>query len=326
MNDFNPPYLLRNAHIQSILNSIKLRRLFVMRRSRDMRNAATSHILDCGKGVRLQGYFSSHNPGRDIGQKNLCILIHGWMGSSESSYILSASGTLFDRGFDVFRLNLRDHGSTHHLNEKLFHSCRIEEVVGAVYRIQKLFPHKRLFLAGFSLGGNFALRVATWAMAAGIKLDKVVAICPVLYPPNTLHAMENGLQIYHLYFKKKWRDSLRIKRKYFPHLKGLERISGFKTMSGMTDYFVNNFTDFPDLMTYLKGYAITGQTLEKLTIPSVIVASNDDPIIPANDLQNLATSDCLKIQSTRYGGHCGYLKDFRLSSWADQRLKELFQN
>jgi predicted alpha/beta-fold hydrolase len=51
----------------------------------------------------------------------------------------------------------------------------------------------------------------------------------------------------------------------------------------------------------------------------------DDPIIPAKDLRNLASLDVLKIETTRYGGHCGYLKDFRLSSWADQRMAILFQ-
>ena len=316
MNNFNPPYLLRNPHLQSILNSIKLRRPIVSRRSRGMRNAATSHILDCGDGVRLQGYFSGHNPG----QKNLCILIHGWMGSSESSYLLSAAGTLWDTGFNIFRLNMRDHGLTHHLNEGIFHSCRIDEVVGAVKRIQEIFPHKRLFLAGFSLGGNFALRVAARASAAGIKLDKVVAICPVLYPPNTLCAMENGLPIYHLYFMKKWQDSLRIKRKYFPHLKGIKRISGFKSISKMTDYFVRNFTDYTDMMTYLKSYAITGKALENIQIPSVVIASIDDPIIPAKDLLNLSTPDYLKVVTTKYGGHCGYLKDYFLRSWIDQQL------
>ena len=294
----------------------------VNHRSRDMRNAAVSHILDCGDGVRLQGYFSGHHPG----PKDLCILIHGWEGSSESSYILSAGGTLWDEGFDIFRLNLRDHGPTHHLNEGLFHSCRIDEVMGAVKTIRERFPHKRLCLCGFSLGGNFALRVAARAPAAGIQLDKAVAVCPVLYPPNTLHAMETGLQIYHLYFMKKWRDSLRIKRKYFPRLKGLERISGFKTISDMTAYFVKNFTDFPDMMTYLKGYAITGQALTNLCIPSVIIASIDDPIIPAKDLAHLASPDCLKIETMQYGGHCGFLKNFYLHSWADQRIIELFRN
>ena len=324
--NFSPPYLLRNPHTQSILNSIKLRRPIVAHRAREMRAAAESHILECGDGVRLQGYFSGHNSKPHNPHPNdLCILIHGWEGSSESSYLLSAAGKLWDRGMDVFRLNMRDHGPTHHLNEGLFHSCRIDEVVGAVKYIQEQFPHNRLFLVGFSLGGNFALRVAARARAAGIALDKAVAICPVLYPPHTMHAMETGLKIYHFYFMKKWRNSLRIKRRYFPHLKALERTSGFKTISHMTEYFVENFTDFPDMRTYLKGYAITGKVLQNLDVSSVIIASTDDPIIPAKDLQNLASPNSLKIETTRYGGHCGFLQNFRLTSWMDQKIVNLFQ-
>jgi predicted alpha/beta-fold hydrolase len=196
--------------------------------------------------------------------------------------------------------------------------------VGAVFRLQELFPHNRLLLAGFSLGGNFALRVAAKAPARGIDLAKTAAICPVLYPPHTLHAMETGLQIYHRYFMRKWQKSLRVKRRYFPHLKGLHRTSGFNTIGEMTRYFVENFTDFPDLMTYLKGYAITGGALANLQVPSVIIASLDDPIIPAKDLQYLASSSCLQIETTRYGGHCGFLQDYHLTSWADQRIIQLF--
>ena len=180
VNDFAPPVLLRNRHAQSILNSLKLRRPIVLQRARHMLKWSSSHILDCGDGVRLQGYYSGHRSAKN----DLCILIHGWEGSSESSYLLSAAGTLWKNNFDVFRLNMRDHGPTHHLNEGLFHSCRILEVTGAVKSIQKLFPHKRLFLGGFSLGGNFAMRVALHAPHAGIKLHHVVAVCPVLSGPQ----------------------------------------------------------------------------------------------------------------------------------------------
>jgi predicted alpha/beta-fold hydrolase len=224
----------------------------------------------------------------------------------------------------AFRLNLRDHGASHHLNEELFQSCRILEVVGAIKRIETLFPHRRLLLAGFSLGGNFALRVAVRAPKAEIHLDQAVAVCPVLYPPGTLIAMETGPRIYHQYFMKKWRRSLAIKRRFFPHIEALQHIGEFKTISRMTDYFVRHCTQYPDLQTYLNGYAITGDRLSTLTVPSTIIASLDDPVIPAVDLKNLARPACLHIETTRYGGHCGYLQDYHLTSWVDQRLADIF--
>ena len=174
------------------------------------------------------------------------------------------------------------------------------------------------------MGGNFALRVAVRAPDADIQLHHVVAVCPVLYPPHTLTAMETGFPVYHLYFMKKWRKSLKIKQRLFPYVKGLEQTSRFRTIGKMTDYFVRNFTEFPDLMTYLKGYALTGDVLASLKVPSTIIASQDDPIIPASDIRLLASPDGLTIETTRYGGHCGFLMDYQLKSWADQRMTDIF--
>lgn len=322
MNDFQPPFLLKNSHTQSVLNSIRLRRPLVAYRAKGMLKASKSHILDCGEGVRLQGFYSGHNP--EI--RNLCILIHGWEGSADSSYLVSAAGFLWNKGFNVFRLNLRDHGNTHYLNKGLFHSRRIAEVVGAVRRIADTFPHKRLLLTGFSLGGNFALRVAIRAPNAKIDLDRVVAVCPVLNPKHTMEAMENGLFIYHWYFMKKWRRSLDIKRKAFPQRTDLQHIPRFKYISDMTDYFVHRFTKYTDLDTYLNGYTITGPTLADLKINSTIIASMDDPVIPSKDIKNLAKPKSLNVRTTPHGGHCGFLKDLRLTSWADHQIADIFQN
>ena len=120
------------------------------------------------------------------------ILLHGWEGSAEANYVVSVGGLLYDAGFDVFRLNFRDHGDTFALNRELFHSCRIDEVVGAVAAIAARHPAERTFLVGHSLGGNFALRAAARAPAAGIDLTKVVAVCPVLRPQSTMRALEDG--------------------------------------------------------------------------------------------------------------------------------------
>ncbi len=87
----------------------------------------------------------------------------------------------------MFRLNFRDHGETHHLNREMFHSCRIDEVVGAVREIAAAFSPRALAIGGFSLGGNFALRVALRAPAAGIALAYALAVCPVISPASGLY-------------------------------------------------------------------------------------------------------------------------------------------
>jgi len=105
------------------------------------------------------------------------VLLHGWEGSADSLYLLSLAQLLFEQRFEVVRLNLRDHGDTHHLNRELFHSCRLPEVVGAVRALQQRFAPRPLQLVGFSLGGNFMLRVAAQAREAGLDLERVIAAC-----------------------------------------------------------------------------------------------------------------------------------------------------
>src|SRR5690606_22393504 len=113
---FEPPLWLSNAHVQSILPSLRVRRPLVNSRARELVACSDTRIIDCGDGVRLLGHYASqHTAGRPA-SRDMVILLHGWEGSADSLYVLSLGSYLFSLGFDVFRLNFRDHGESHHLN------------------------------------------------------------------------------------------------------------------------------------------------------------------------------------------------------------------
>ncbi len=319
-NEFCPPAFLKNAHVQSVLASLKLRSPFVRLKAGEMIKKSVPYIIDCGNSAKLMGYFTDNKKGN----KNLVILIHGWEGSANSLYILSAASFLFKRGFSVFRLNLRDHGDTHKLNRGLFHSCLIKEVTGAISRIEEKFYHKNLFLCGFSLGGNFSLRAALRAPLEGIKLKKVFAISPVLHPPKTMDALYNGFFLYHDYFVKKWKKSLVKKHKVYPDMVDIKVLYSLDTLKAMTEYFAPRHTGFPDADSYLNGYSIVGDTLKDLKVPCHILAAKDDPVIPYEDISRLYPSCYLKIELTERGGHCGFFTDVFLNSWAEQKMVEIF--
>jgi len=317
---FDPPPSLRNRHVQSILGSSGLRTRRVRRRARAFLAASHDEILDCGDGIRLHGrYTENHAP-----ERGLAILIPGWHGNADSNYLVSSASHLYASGFSVFRLHLRDHGPSHHLNRELFNSTRLAEVVSAVEQITVLHPHARHFLGGFSLGGNFALRVALQAPARGIRIDRVVAVCPVLDPVHTMDALSASF-IYHQYFMRKWRRALTEKLRHFPDLGYAGELLELGSLQAMNEFFVPRYTEFSDTLSYLRAYAITGDRLAPLEIPSHIVTSRDDPVIPCEDLARLATPRCLEIEVTEYGGHCGFLQDWHLDSWIDQRLEILLQ-
>ena len=184
---FSPPRALRNGQVQTTIGNLPPMQWLVRRRGAMLLANAREWLLDCGEGVRLLGLLSpAKESGRsraaphETGEKRIALVLHGWEGSAESCYVVSLGAQLLASGFDVLRLNLRDHGESHHLNREIFHSCRLAEVVGATRAVADRFPKAQIFLAGFSLGGNFVLRVS--ADAAPPK--RLPARSP--YPPFSI--------------------------------------------------------------------------------------------------------------------------------------------
>jgi hypothetical protein len=310
--EFRPPLWLRNPHVQSILATTFVRRGPIERRAAPLIAAQRELLLECGAGVRLQCFVSS--PPRGTGEPVL--VLHGWEGSAESIYVLSLAQLLFERGFEVLRLNLRDHGETHHLNRELFHSCRLPEVIGAVQALQAHFPGRPLSGVGFSLGGNFLLRVAARARESSLDLARIIAISPVLEPTETLSALETAMPGYQGFFVRKWRRSLRKKQAAWPGSYDFAEVGG--GLREMTAELVRRHSEFATLEDYLNGYSITGGRLASLAVPAHILTSLDDPMIPAGGLARLAQPAALTVTVTRYGGHCGFIESLAGLTWAER--------
>jgi len=318
--NFRPPRALRNRHVQSVLASSALRRWLRQPARRALERSSAEHILDCGHGVRLQGFHTRQSARRQA--RALVMLLHGWEGSARSTYMGHTAARLLAEGYDVFRLNFRDHGDTHHLNREIFHSCRINEVVGAVAEVGRRFGERPLVIGGFSLGGNFALRVALRAPAAGIPLAWTFAVCPAISPQATLAAIEESPWFYEHYFLRKWRNSLKRKQALFPEMELFTRQEMDGRLRALTRDLVRRHTEFGSLENYLNGYAIGGDTLAGLQVPATILTAADDPVIPIADFRALQLGAETELVIAEHGGHCGFIQDWRLTSWAEDFVVE----
>ena len=316
---YKAPRLLRNPHLQSVLSSMPLRRASG-RRAIERTGAVTrEHVLELPDGVRLQGFHSAV-PGS--ASRGLVLLLHGWEGSSESGYLCHSAAVLLARGFETFRLNFRDHGDTHHLNEGLFHSCRLAEVVQAAGEIATRFPARPLLAAGFSLGGNFALRLALAAPEAGLPLRHAAAVCPAIDPAAVLTALESGPGLYHWYFMRKWRRSLQRKRALFPHKHDFDDRVLAQDMRGLTRWLVERHTDLAGIDDYFAGYAVAGGRLAALQVPVSILAAADDPVIPVSGFPELGLPAHSHLEIADSGGHCGFLTGSGLGGFAEHGVAE----
>jgi predicted alpha/beta-fold hydrolase len=248
------------------------------------------------------------------------VLLHGWEGSAQSTYVVNTGARLLRDGFDVFRLNFRDHGDTHHLNRGLFHSCLIDEVVGAVAAAHARFAPRRFGVAGFSLGGNFALRVALRAPDRGIPLDYALAVCPVVSPASGLFGLESGPWFYQSYFLGKWRKSLRRKQALFPEHDWFSNEDLAGNLRELTRTLVQRHTTFGSLDGYLDGYSIAGDTLAGLRVPATILTAADDPVIPVDDFRTLDLPPLVELEIATHGGHCGFIESYSLRSFTEDYI------
>ena len=319
---YRAPRWLRSPHLQTLLSSSPIR---VARGGRELRKLGAvheEHLVDAGDGIRLHGVYSTL-PAR--APRGLALLLHGWEGSAESGYMRLTCARLLERGFDVFRLNFRDHGDTHHLNEDLFHSNRLDEVLQAALAVSRRWqrPGQPMVVAGYSLGGNFALRVALHAPRMGLQLARVAAVCPALDPERTTIAMERGLPVYERYFLKKWTRSLRRKRELFPERHAIaEAQLRSRRLRELTAWLVARHTGFADVDAYFDGYRISRDRMRGLQVPADILTSADDPVIPVEDFHDWQLPADATVEIAAHGGHCAFLRGASLRGYAEDWVAE----
>ena len=154
--------------------------------------------------------------------------------------------------------------------------------------------------------------------------EKAFAVSPVLKPLHTLSALENGWWGYRNYFLKKWQKSVIRKADCFPDLYDREALSTKHTLSSLTGVMIQKYSDYPDMISYFNDYDITGSYLENLGVSSKLITSLDDPVIPASDLKFLASPKTLTVETTKYGGHCGFFEAFNRPSFVDHQMLKFF--
>ena len=317
LNSFQPPLFLKNAHVQTVLSSSKLRTLG----PNAMRDASYKKIIETAEGVKLLGHHSVQNNRR---AKGLVILLHGWEGSADSTYLLRCGRSLYRHGYDIFRLNFRDHGDSHHLNRGLFYAVLLEEIYQAVLQVAQFFKGGPVFLIGFSLGGNFVLRILRkCASVRFTNLCHAVSISPVLNPEDSTMAIDR-IAFIRKYFLKKWRRSLAQKQELFPDLYDFENVMDLKTIQGVTDALLEKYSDFQTARDYFQAYSVMGSAIEDIDTPTTIITAEDDPIIPIKDFYDLKLNKHIQLIIHSYGGHNGFITGFKLQSWYENRIIKLF--
>ena len=262
-----------------------------------------------------QIFTSSNSQSIEIFETNLykkkVIFFPGWLGHKDSKYLIPLADLLHINNFDIIRIHPIDHGDTEHLNKDFFRATDIQTLIEALEFIGKKYQNNEIHLIGFSLGGNIALRISACESINFLK--STVVISPVIDPEISMRAMDNTSWILKKYFVNKWRRTLRRKMRLH-NISNVEESLRYKDLEKMTEFFTKNFSPHKNVKELFAGYAITQDTINQIKNNTLIYSSVDDPCVPIKPLCSLDQTNNVKFKPQQYGGHCGFIDDFKFNS------------
>lgn len=310
---------LRSSHVQSMLASFKFRKW--LQRSHPMAQAATEQLIRCPDGTCLQAWVSAQSQQA----RGWLVMIHGWEGCHDSIYLHDMACALFDAGYDIVRLNLRDHGGTHALNHGMFHSALIEETISAIQQLEAERGTPPTAVIGFSLGGNFSLRVGLLGPDMGLQPGLTVGICPAINPAATTRCLDTGAALYRRYFLKKWRRTLLAKAQAWPGEYDFSELLQLDNFQQITRLFAERHTPFGALDKYFAAYTIDPEAIIEAPGRFAVLTAQDDPVVPYADFSVLNRQRNVPFLAPRHGGHCGFVENWTLRSWANRQVEQLIR-
>ena len=254
------------------------------------------------------------------------ILIHGLEGSSSAGYACSLAQAALETGYTVHRFNMRSCGGTEDVcGNTLYHSGQTSDLLAVVRQIRESNPTSPLFLVGFSLGGNFVLKLAgelggiareLMAGVAAISTPIDLAACVRLLdrPSNRLYARR---------FLDRLKKRILLKERVTPGLFDLRDLSRVKTVYEFDDKFTARSFGFGTADNYYATQS-SNQYLEQIRVPALLVQAKDDPMIPFEIYRHPAISanPFLQLLAVDHGGHLGFISKRRPRFWLDGMLLE----
>ena len=311
-NTFRPHPLLRGGHAQTLAGVYLPGERFTYR--------ARQHLVTLADGDRI--VLHDDCPiGWQMGHR-VALLIHGLSGCHCSGYMVRVATRLEREGVRVFRMDLRGCGAGVGLARQPYHSGRSEDAAAALEKIAELCPGSPAALIGFSLGGNIALKLLGELGDAHCgHLDTAVAICPpfdLLPAVEQLHRYQNRL--YELYFVRRLVGQVHERQRAMPDLPAVEMRRMPRSLFEFDDVFTAPVCGFERAVNYYRQ-ASAIRVCDGIRLPVLVIAAQDDPLVPVAPLERLRDRPGVELEITRHGGHLGFV-GWREGNrrWLDSRI------
>jgi uncharacterized protein len=294
--DFRPLPLLGNRHVQTLLGYFL--------KGPVLRHPARERRLTLPDGDRLlllDSVPKSWRPGDPA-----ALLLHGLGGCAQSSYLQRLAARLLAGGVRAVRLNMRAAGRGFGLARHFYHAGRTEDVRAALAEVGRWCPGSPLLLAGFSLGGNIALKLAGEAADEPVPgLARVAAVAP---PIDLLRCAEllctPGNRLYDRFFTRMLTAEVRRYLRF--HGEPPLRFPKNLKMTDFDDLFTAPRCGFADARDYYRRSSAQ-PLIPRIRVPALILTARDDPFVAVAPFEELTLPSHVELVIAERGGHLGFL-------------------
>lgn len=241
------------------------------------------------------------------GNNRVVLLLHGLEGSSSSQYMGGMANFLRGHQFDVAMINHRS--CSGHLNKTMtmYHSGFTQDVDLLAQLLSK--EYEELYIVGFSMGGNMALKyIGDGAYSLPSNLKKVAAISV----PIELSSSSNKLTHWSNYlYERNFLGTLKkkayLKQQQFPNEISVGQIANIKSLVDFDDHFTGPIHGFVNAEDYYTQSSAK-QFLPSIKVPGLLINALDDPFLTPEcfPFEIAKASKLFHFGAVKHGGHVGF--------------------
>jgi predicted alpha/beta-fold hydrolase len=268
---------------------------------------------------------------RDPWEHPTLLALHGLNGSSDAHYMRGLASKAFAVGMNVVRLNQRNCGNTEHLSAGLFHSGLTADARHVIEELTDVDGLRRISVAGYSLGGNLALKLAgEYGDHPHPSLSAVAAVSPILEISECVRALERpGNILYEWNFVRDLKRRIRRKAQLRPGAFDLTRLKNVKTVREFDEEYTAPHFGFLNAEDYYHR-ASAMRVIDRVRVPALIITAADDPFVPPTPFRDprVTGNPCITLYLCDHGGHCGFVGDAQGNDdgyWAEDSIVEFIQ-
>jgi predicted alpha/beta-fold hydrolase len=238
------------------------------------------------------------------------VALHGLNGSSDAHYMRGLAAKAFARGLNVVRLNQRNCGDTERLSVGLFHSGLTADAAHVVHELTDIDGLPTIAVAGYSLGGNLALKLAAeYGRHAPSSFKAVAAVSPIIEIGECVRALERrGNALYQWNFVKDLKRRMRRKNRVSPGQFDLARMRAVRTVRQFDETYTAPYFGFRSADDYYYR-ASSLRIIDRIAVPALVITAEDDPFVPPDAFRDprLTDNPFIDLRICRHGGHCGFV-------------------